>query len=1154
MLTKDKKYDNDIIEALENWGFKKDSAEWHYKYSEIKLWLSQFENTEIELAVEILKQIQYYNETVVSRIIGKLAEYLRNILNNDFSNTFFFPLGTSSASSGGIFLYKFKQLLRVSDSAFPQTSVHDYLDKDVTIVFFDDIIGSGNQAITYYQDNLMNRKATYIYIALLGFSKGIERIAQKRLYSKVVVGERLTDSQMAFTDDSNIFEPDLKAKIYHMCKRYGKLLYSHPLGYDNSQALIVFSHNTPNNTLPIIWASSNNESLNKGYIWYPLWERRKYREPKKKKSPFDEVYQVIHRTAPFLVKIGQNNNSNDNNIWAIYVENKLSYVVCNICIEPNSTQLKDVITKKINEATFYKPQIIIFWVTSSILLDINDYIQEYCDIKKVCCIIKTQNDINQILQTKSSDDSNNIINILRSEISQMLFQPKEKTYEHINELEYNSQIIHTDHFLVDRFKEREILLDLKHKSFYLQGVSSSGKTQLLKSIVQARKQNNKIFWHTIRDVEAVVQIKIFISNLAFFFDSEFNDNSLLRYIADYEFTVTEQLLYRIKHCLQLFSPIIVIDDVHKCKEEGIDLKIILCTIINEKTCDIYFSGWFNIFENLNVNSVKYLDVKGLTKNHINEIICHNLGYSREDIATEIVNKCDGLPGFANMVNDNIDAASILSSNTLIKSLIDKLSHNERIVIFSLSYISCPIEIQYFSNVNLSQELFLLHSKRLINIHGTLCGIHDTYRTFVRSYYVDLSFFNCVLDVLKNAIKKHSQVAIDVIDVCIRKHKINKAYSLLSSNFHKFIHDGLENRTLSLLQQIEHNDELRNYCNEIIVQKVILMERCEQYELGINYYNLLQESFDHNSSGYFNLLYVYIRCLYFTNSFEEILSVFINKNDMILNNSNIDIRIQILLLVGRVYYIKGFLRETSLFYLLAYQYASESLNRVLCAKITYRIAMVECSYGLYKESKETFLKLLESDNALTQKRKSYIYNKISKCCCLLKNQIDEALAFNDLSKEIKEKRNDLRGLMYCYIQYAEIYLEKQDFAQAADYINKAEEIAIFKNLQRNIVEIKFRKIDVYMQGYPDMSEQLYIELLDCFKIAKKYKLLSSMTTGLKVANKYWSDRSNEIQIQDINWSVIDNEYIVDVCASHLRNCHRWDNLCSSQQISHSLVLL
>lgn len=56
------------------------------------------------------------------------------------------------------------------------------------------------------------------------------------------------------------------------CYKYGKLLYKKwPLGYENSQALIVFTHATPNNTLPIIW--SDSRIAGRDIAWFPLFPR-----------------------------------------------------------------------------------------------------------------------------------------------------------------------------------------------------------------------------------------------------------------------------------------------------------------------------------------------------------------------------------------------------------------------------------------------------------------------------------------------------------------------------------------------------------------------------------------------------------------------------------------------------------------------------------------------------------------------------------------------------------------------------------------------------------------------------------------------------------------------------------------------------------------
>ena len=49
------------------------------------------------------------------------------------------------------------------------------------------------------------------------------------------------------------------------------------LGYSNSGLLLAYSHQCPNNTLPIIWANGVNNEVDgkKGCPWNPLFEYKK---------------------------------------------------------------------------------------------------------------------------------------------------------------------------------------------------------------------------------------------------------------------------------------------------------------------------------------------------------------------------------------------------------------------------------------------------------------------------------------------------------------------------------------------------------------------------------------------------------------------------------------------------------------------------------------------------------------------------------------------------------------------------------------------------------------------------------------------------------------------------------------------------------------
>lgn len=138
----------------------------------------------------------------------------------------------------------------------------------------------------------------------------------------------------------------------------------------------------------------------------------------------------------------------------------------------------------------------------------------------------------------------------------------------------------TDHYLVNREIERNILLEDTYKAFYVQGVSACGKTQLIKNIVYLYNQKGKkIFWHTVRTDESEQQNKAFYTALAHFFTIVCNDSKLEIYLSNHGYYLSNELLSILTLLFNIYEPILVIDDVHKCQTENVILKETFETII-----------------------------------------------------------------------------------------------------------------------------------------------------------------------------------------------------------------------------------------------------------------------------------------------------------------------------------------------------------------------------------------------------------------------------------------------------------------------------------------------------------------------------------------------------------------------------------------------
>lgn len=146
-------------------------------------------------------------------------------------------------------------------------------------VFLDDVCGSGTQAIDYSEDLVSEMKGVdssieVYYFTLFSTVKGMQNIRNNSLFDKVGCIFELDESFKCFSDESRHFInenelPISKSFAKKLCENYGEMLLGGNkrdcLGYKDSQLLLGFAHNTPDNTLPIVWVDNTQ--------WEPLFKR-----------------------------------------------------------------------------------------------------------------------------------------------------------------------------------------------------------------------------------------------------------------------------------------------------------------------------------------------------------------------------------------------------------------------------------------------------------------------------------------------------------------------------------------------------------------------------------------------------------------------------------------------------------------------------------------------------------------------------------------------------------------------------------------------------------------------------------------------------------------------------------------------------------------
>ncbi len=287
--------------------------------NELNQWLENFATlNEKENAIHLLSNFVYFGNLQVRQMLRALfrekfrypimrrlrrdngmtkdVDLLEELFKKKLESTRFLGIGNPS-ESGCHLLYYFRQENALPKSVFINT--HDIFSRtedgrassgdpffklnlksyDIDhYVFIDDFCGSGSQAVSYSQDLVeqikdLNPAATVDYLVLIGNGSGLEYVRENSEFDQVSSIYELDESFQCFHATARQYLNPLDgvsvSKAKRMALKYGVLVNpDDPLGFDNGELLIGFHHNTPDNTLPIIWASQKDFEG-----WSPIFKR-----------------------------------------------------------------------------------------------------------------------------------------------------------------------------------------------------------------------------------------------------------------------------------------------------------------------------------------------------------------------------------------------------------------------------------------------------------------------------------------------------------------------------------------------------------------------------------------------------------------------------------------------------------------------------------------------------------------------------------------------------------------------------------------------------------------------------------------------------------------------------------------------------------------
>lgn len=261
-------------------------------------WLSQFMYFGSREIRVLLKSL--YRDLFLCPVIQEIKqnfptateEQLLKKIQEELDSTKFLGMGNPS-ESGVHLLYYFRQENNLRKIDFldsvemfkrNQSGVAEIANKNIKrYIFLDDICGSGETAIKYSNAVLgellkLNPNAQVAYYSLFGTVKGLDYVRNHTHFGKNALAVYELDSSYLCLDRKsrylkNTGYPDIDPQIaQRIAIKYGFLLNPmYAFGYKCSQMLLGFHHNTPDNTINIMW--HDNVTHGGNHNWIPIFKR-----------------------------------------------------------------------------------------------------------------------------------------------------------------------------------------------------------------------------------------------------------------------------------------------------------------------------------------------------------------------------------------------------------------------------------------------------------------------------------------------------------------------------------------------------------------------------------------------------------------------------------------------------------------------------------------------------------------------------------------------------------------------------------------------------------------------------------------------------------------------------------------------------------------
>lgn len=825
------------------------------------------------------------------------------------------------------------------------------------------------------------------------------------------------------------------------------------------------------------------------------------------------VYEILYHTVPFTIEFYYGGNDRGRDIKLQYIVYGQKKQVIVECKNYKGTVTQQDIVSSINWAAANRPDLYYIWVSSHLTPSTKDYIEKISMQYNLGILYEEKEGIAKYQKALLSGDEASFA-MLKAKIEYTIH----KNSEIFNNLEYNSRVLMSNHYLIDRKEERKTLKNSSILNYYITGVSGVGKTQLAKVVAKYYyNKNNKIFWHRIiSENENEYQVKCFLEATGTFFKASFNDGYLLDYITGHGNYITNQLINILNSLINMYKPLFFIDDIHKCRLDNTDFLEMLYQLIQNDNCRCYFLGWFNIFDISRLrllSKINYVEIKPLDNDNIKKIARHANNKLSDELLDVIVEKSHGFPGLAEVMPRAEELIYIDSLEQTFEKFLDYLSISEKELLIALviSRIALPKNKLYDEYFEACKQL---ERRKIVKTEGNTLIIHDRFKDLIKKSYSLKNEKSFLL--LERCSSQEAVLLIDLLYIYLTYNMQEEIEKTLNMHFDYLIKNGFDIMLSNFLQKLEENEPLKKI--DIIIKKMVLVERRADYDLLGMYLDITENIVTKESSYYFLREYLKYRYLYFKCMFEQLFTDFWS-NLMVIQTYPKELYLQILFIIGRIYYIQGDLVTSTEIYYYIFNEAYTNSFSALCIKALHRICIIEEKLEMYEDAKKTLDQLMNVKYFISSKRQAFANFRIAKCYLGLGN-IKLAHQKNDKSIEIKESLNAQRGLIFSYKLRAQIYFADKKYKDAFIWADKAYSLASDQDLEKEIVATGIVLARIYLAFHKIEEAKRVIE--NCIQPAKSYALIYRLKTLSNICKEYKLDTQYNIIQKEYKSAVIQLE--------------------------------